>query len=719
MIIADLKGALSLACVLLVLLVYVPVIGAQDTIPQRVRDYGLPGETIQSITPMRYKGDVYQVYYFVRGSLDDPYGRSLLRNGRDYLEEQGIQALLVTRNDRVVTDQETIRRILLLARTGYMLYHTDLPADVAPIPEGMAEQVGGLRSNPIFAMAFLEQNFRALFHKKREEYTEPLRGMLTAKEGATSPGSGFVEDLVASFEESGNIEDAVDATIRLAKYSSDLRLQALAARSKKLFKNWKKVTSQGRSYLDTPGARIEFANGLEIVGLGARMVMLSDLQIDRAIWLEEYVEHFGQGEPALDRDQLWANALVQKEVESDWVTRGELVLDFVRDKAADLIEQRSAPVLGQMFFENVFKAVGVKNAAYLAARAVSLGTWAISIANLLYGMDDIYNNFTTADRAAELRERFRAGRLELQASAFPIKPGEYDGDLAEAYRTAYLLEALAGIQVLRSYADGIDSSRTIKALADLVSGDEWTEGIRSLRAMADSYEVDAEFRLGHPDLIDRAVELTQTRLATKAVGYYDATLVRMPTPVILHPSESGEILLDIQNTGQASWLPPQDFSLLSTNGENLSIPVSQVLTTEIPAGRVARWDIAVIAPPELGLRSAQFQMAFRGEPFGEKTYALVIVLPEGESDLDPSSLLRQWLEEAKERAQDWLDQYREEMEARLREWLQREADRALSDLVESLQQMCGGVGIAPASVIVGLSLVARARRRRRRDHDGQ
>jgi hypothetical protein len=117
--VAGLKDAFALIWILVLLVSQVPVVRAQETIPQAVRAYALPGETIQTIPPIHYGDHIYCVYFFVRGSLDDRYGASLHRDDPDYLEEQGIEALLLTRDNQVVADEETIRWVYLLARTSY------------------------------------------------------------------------------------------------------------------------------------------------------------------------------------------------------------------------------------------------------------------------------------------------------------------------------------------------------------------------------------------------------------------------------------------------------------------------------------------------------------------------------------------------------------------------------------------------------------------------
>ncbi len=712
------RGAVTLMWLLALLFSQLPEVSAQGTIPRAVRDYALPGETIQTIPPIHYGTDTYQVYYFVRGALDDPYGASLSGFNPNRLEERSIEALLVTRDDQVVADEETIRWVYLLARTSYNLHQSWFSDEIARIDEELVSQVEGLRRNPIFVLAFVQQNIKALFTLRREEYTEPLRGMLTAQAGVTDRGNEFANDLRAAFEESETVEEALDYTISLAKYSNDRKLRTLSAKAREVFQDWTHDTEQGRSFIDTRQGRIEIANGLEVLGLGIRMLWLTDFQQDRADWLAIHAGHFQQGEPLLDEDQAWAVALVQEEAEDDWTRRGYMVLDFVRDQVVELGAEWAAEELAKRWVQYAWQEWGKRTTGHLAAGAAYQVLLGFTIANLLYGMDDIYNNFTSADRADELRQRFRAGRLELQNMVWPEDPQHYDGELAEAYRAAYMLEALSAAQVYRSFADGVASSRLIFALADLVSGGMWTEAIETFREMADQYEADAEAELGHPRVINRAVELTLARLSTGSTVLHDSAVTGTPDFLTLEPGEAAELVFEIQNTGSVSWLPGQGYALINTNEESLGALPMQALAYEIPSGEIAQWTLPIVAPARIGLYWTEWQMARDGDAFGDKASSLVAVTPEGEIDIDIAALLEQWLDELQREIEDRFDQFLQDLADRFEEWLRRESERLLAELLDSLsQQCCGAAMIAPSILLLVVWKSGRQRRKRMGDRD--
>ena len=151
-----------------------------------------------------------------------------------------------------------------------------------------------------------------------------------------------------------------------------------------------------------------------------------------------------------------------------------------------------------------------------------------TLGNLIYGLDDLYNNFVLAERADELRRVFNAGRVQLQQEVAQSSGTYYDGELAAQFRTAYMLESLAAAQAFRFYSDGVDATvrEGLTALFNPIywfKGDEWREAAAGLRDIANDLEVEAEDKIGHPDFVDTAVVLVTQRLAVlePAIGHCD------------------------------------------------------------------------------------------------------------------------------------------------------------------------------------------------------
>lgn len=669
--------------------------------PAGVLEYVRPGESIHTIVPILYKDDVYDIYLISNNDFDDPHGRVLYENTSDAFTAQGITGVLVTRTDEIVTDEAVIRNILLIARTAYILHQTRTAQFDEPIPfdDSFAETVESLRRNPIFATAFIEQNVQALFDSPSEEYAEAFRGMFVAQAGGVQKADAFINDVVSAYETAPTVEAAIDHAISLAKYSNDRDIRELAKQARETFGHWQRQTN----LVTTGDGSIAAGNAFELVSLGMRIIFLSDLEVDRAGWLQYYSDAAGDHTVSLNGDQQNAASLVIKETNDDWLRRGEIVQDFIRDQRVELGVNLVKGEVAKRLVQYSWKEFGKRNIGHLAAGAAYQVLLGFTIANLLYGMDDIYHNFTIADRCDELRRNFRQSRLSILEKQWPENPILYEGDLIESYRTAYLLESLAGAQAYRSYADGVAGSRLILRIGDLFSGGEWTRAIDGFRELANNAERNAELRLGHPPVIEGAVDLALRRLAAGPRNNrldYEALIVTYPESLTLQPGEVRVITIDIQNTGFLPWTAGGDFALTNTNEQTLGAVPAQVLSDEIPPGYISGWTLSLQAPPQAGLYQSAWQMTHRGEPFGPVVTAMVIVVPNTETDLDPSLFFR-----------EWLDGLLNDLQRQVSEWLRREMERQLQALLESmLQQLCGVSVLAPMTIIFGTSVVRRKKR---------
>lgn len=198
----------------------------------------------------------------------------------------------------------------------------------------------------------------------------------------------------------------------------------------------------------------------------------------------------------------------------------------------------------------------------------------------------------------------------------------------------------------------------------------------------------------------------------------DSAVISTTDPLALQPNEPSELVFEIQNTGNVSWLPGEGYALVNTNEESLGASPVQTLAREIPPGSIAQWVVPITAPGQISLNWTEWQMAYGGEPFGAKASCLVAVVPEGEIDIDLGALLARWLDELKKEIGDRFDQFLQDLADRFKEWLQRESERLVSELLESLsQQCCGAAAIAPGALLLVAWTSGRRRRKRIGDRD--
>jgi len=253
-----------------------------------------------------------------------------------------------------------------------------------------------------------------------------------------------------------------------------------------------------------------------VLSMGMRLLWLADLQQERADWLTDY-QAFAVDDAALDGDQSLAASTTTAEARDNWTQRSIIILQFVRDNARDLALRATAEVLAKKWVEWSWKTYGKRTTGHLVAGAASAVLLGFTIGNLLYGLDDLFDNFKAGERADELRHRFQAGRNHLQNEAAQWTGGPYDGDLADKYRKVYMLESLAAAQMYRSYADGVDATvrEGLLSLINPISwfnGKEWREAAQGIRDIAIQVERDAETQVGHPQFIQAAVALVNSRI---------------------------------------------------------------------------------------------------------------------------------------------------------------------------------------------------------------
>ncbi|MBC7250772.1 MAG: hypothetical protein H5T62_10865, partial [Anaerolineae bacterium] len=208
----------------------------------------------------------------------------------------------------------------------------------------------------------------------------------------------------------------------------------------------------------------------------------------------------------------------------------------------------------------------------------------------------------------------------------------------------------------------------------------------------------------------------------------DALLVEQSRFLVLKSDESSSIRFDVQNTGNVTWTIEQEFRLENVNGETLGAPSAYALENEVPPGQITRWEIPIVAPEEIGIYNTEWQMTYNGDPFGPVMSCLVMVVPEGEVNINPGTLLEGWFneliqqisdelnerwEDLQQRFEEWLQGELERLEHEIEQWLQRELERLWREFWdELLRQCCGTSALAPATLLLGAWGITHKRRRR-------
>ncbi|MFZ4850752.1 MAG: SUMF1/EgtB/PvdO family nonheme iron enzyme [Caldilinea sp.] len=493
--------------------------------PAAVR-YTEPGERLVTLeTPLSEEGTLYRISYLTTGDLVRSDASFLHLATPAYLADNEITGVVVTADGRPVTDGATLRRILEQYHAAYHLYEA-APPDLLPL---LGDELDKVLANPLL-MAMSPTKFLA---RPRDQYAAALRAMLTAR---SSPPQAM-EVLDAAIDQaSGDVEAALDALGAIVEdqQHTNETLVALHADLKLAYESSEETVTWS-------------AASLKLLRLAWELLFLRELQQERSGWLQAYVDTFPSGEEALGRDPLRAAVTVLAEVEAEQAQRVNLVLAFVQDEAVQALLKSGGAVTQQAAAE-VAAQIAAQYGGTLSAQAVSSLLSAISVGltanSILYGTDDLVANFQLARRAEELRGVFRAGAEAVQRQTLErtAPTDAYDGELAGVYRTAVLLETLAGVAAYHAYADGVAASQRLPnllALLNQLRGEDWDAAAAGLHRVAEEAERSLLDDLANSAQVETLVALAVSRMQPGA----DEPWVEPVTGMAFVPVPAGEFVM--------------------------------------------------------------------------------------------------------------------------------------------------------------------------------
>ncbi|OQA16873.1 MAG: hypothetical protein BWY63_02591 [Chloroflexi bacterium ADurb.Bin360] len=485
--------------------------------------------------PLAFGGHIYTVMYQAAGQYRRSDANLFFDTAADTLTRKNILGLTVWRDDVLVTDEEELRTVFTLYTAAYLLYERPPGSSLGSIPPDIRDDLQKITRNPLLP----EQQTKELFKSRQDRIQDAMRGILTPQVPPAEVEQ-LASDIRRNVEQGKTVIDAFDKTVETMRFSNNHSIRQLRVAIREAFKDWQPVIEQGTSYVDIgAGRRLELFNALDVIDVGTRLLWMADFNQERANWLKGYQQAtIDQEEARLDDEQMVAVDIVRSEVQSSSAQRANIILDFVRDKTVDLTWKLGIEELTRRWVAWSWQTFGKRIVGHLVAGAATTVELALRLGDLLYGLDDLYDNFQVAVQADELRVRFQAGRLALQRQARDEDKMIYNGELAEAFRYAYLLEMLAGAQTQRGYADGVAATvRQENWLAQLnplnwIKGAEWREATEGLHKLANQDEQKAEADLGHPASVDAAVVLA---LQTAHTEVPHSVPTRIPTPTATPP----------------------------------------------------------------------------------------------------------------------------------------------------------------------------------------
>lgn len=468
-----------------------------------VARYLQAGERAIAIQPVLvWQGSTYQVHYLTTGTYRKRDAGLFTPPTPAFFADQGITALIVTKDGQVVTDAATLRQIFLLYTAAYYLYEKPPEEFVLSV----REELDNVLNNPIFQALSVGE----LLRTPRAQTAETLRALLTDRVSEKTTLEPLFDQAFATTPK--DAEAALDAFSGVVENQAahDAVLLALKPDLAAAYANLGDAVKGSKYHL-------------QLIRLATQLLFTSHLQAERAGWLESYANAFVDGAGSLDRDQLNAAADVLAEVQSSSQQRIDIAADFMTQMSGQAILDLSgaaATKAATQLLTQMGEKFGVRLASNAVAGTLAAVSVGASLGNLLYGSDELFANFTLAQRADELRTTFHDGRAALQDKAAFEKAKApdtlvYDGDLAAHYRAAYLLETLAAVQTQRAYADGAAATIRLPNLLEVITkllGQDWKAAVQGLQQRADEIEGTVLNQVGAPAWLETAIALALNRL---------------------------------------------------------------------------------------------------------------------------------------------------------------------------------------------------------------
>jgi hypothetical protein len=187
-----------------------------------------------------------------------------------------------------------------------------------------------------------------------------------------------------------------------------------------------------------------------------------------------------------------------------------------------------------------------------------------------------------------------------------------------------------------------------------------------------------------------------------AILYLPFELCEQSEFPILEPGQETEIYFTLQNIGSQTWQSGH-YALVNVNHLPLGARPQMALDVDVPPGSPVTWRFSITAPGVPGIYRTEWRFSYDGRLIGPPLWTDVIVVPGGSDDLP--EIIRRLIEEARQDAEEWLEQQWEELRRQIIEMIWAEIIRQLD---EFLAQLCGG---SAATVVLSLPVLWISRRR--------
>jgi len=200
-------------------------------------------------------------------------------------------------------------------------------------------------------------------------------------------------------------------------------------------------------------------------------------------------------------------------------------------------------------------------------------------------------------------------------------------------------------------------------------------------------------------------------LRTEVLADRDARLADLSSFPIVDPETPVEMTITMRNAGDLPWSPDDDFLILVNGTLFAGLQRSEMSAPVTKNGQVS-FTLKFDAPKEPGAYSSDWQMSYRGSPYGARVGFTVVVLSAEQHN--PGAIVSAFIGKAIADTRTQIDELVQQARDQAEQMVRKEIERQIARLI---QTTCG---IAPTALVLAGGIVWRrkARRRRRGSNDG-
>lgn len=575
--------SLLIVTILLANFLYIPFNQATaQSINDEVKPYLLSGETALPMISVRVSGHTYSLYLITTdptkvGQIES----SFYKRDINYWQSHSITAILAfNESHQLVTEPELLRNIFLTQIGGYIATQNSYDFMFVPIDDQIIHDFSNKSKEPAFITAFFQQETKSLFKlsTQTDKYAEVLRLIISRKDDLGSSFASSVSDKVKMGESWGT---AIDEVVKMEKFANNKNVRDAATAAIKYFDNWTTLQTLSAIKGKIGINEISLNNWIDLGDLALNLIFLQQLSPEKAAIFEDLANQARSGQITLSSDLISAIDIVFTEANSPSLQRVDLVANFVSDHLADLSVDLTEDAFRKLVTDYIWQNAGTQITGHLLAGAFSSVFLAFSLADVLYGLDTVYEKMITAENAGKLTGEMNSMLNDLQKNywmSFRVYP-----ESANVYREVAICWNLSMAQSYASYADAIESSLVVNWIANMI-GLNWDQAVSKFK-----------------DYDKTGVQQTEGYLINPALVNYAAT----------------RPILRISQPGQPSGTVPSSTVLvLDTSGSMSEQDISQ--KTKLQAAQAAANNILNVIAAEVqsgsGLGSQVGLVDFNNQP---------------------------------------------------------------------------------------------------------